>query len=163
MHFNRALLLLPLLAACATPEQYPSLALREAERATGTFQPAVSEPDAPLPPSSVVTDRLAQLTAEAASAHRAFLAAAPQARSAVSAASGSEAGDEAWAQAQLALAALQSARGPAAIALADLDRLYLDAAVEGAATDHIAAARDAVAAQVAEQDTAIAALSGALR
>ena len=53
--------------------------------------------------------------------------------------------------------------GPAMTALADLDRLYVDAAVEGAALDRIGAARDAVAAQVEQQDETISGLSAGLR
>jgi hypothetical protein len=49
------------------------------------------------------------------------------------------------------------------IALADLDRLYVDAAVNGEATDRIAAARDTVAAQVEQEDATIAGLAAALR
>src|SRR5690606_24459962 len=71
MRFNRALLLLPFLAACASPgEEYPSLALREAERATGSFEPAPPEPYVPPPPPAAVLDRLDALAAEAARAHR---------------------------------------------------------------------------------------------
>lgn len=162
MRFNPTLPLLPFLAACATAaDEYPSLALRDAERATGTFRPAASGPEPYAPPAApdAVLDRLARLSAEAATAHQAFLAAVPRTRDAIGAASGSEAGDEAWARAHVALAALEAERSRAMIALADLDRLYVDAAVEGMATGPIAAARDAVAAQVAQQDATVAAFS----
>ena len=162
MHFNCALLLIPLLAAFAAPEgEYPSLALRPAELATGA--PAPTAPAPPPPTPAAVLDRLQQLTAEASAAHQAFLAAAPQARSAVSAAAGAEAGSDAWARAQVALAGVEAARSRAMTALADLDRLYVDAAVEGAALDRIGAARDAVAAQVEQQDETISGLSAGLR
>ena len=76
MRFNRALLLLPLLAACAAPEgEYPSLALRPAELATGAPEPTAPAPPPPTP--AAVLSRLDQLTADAASAHRTFLAQAP--------------------------------------------------------------------------------------
>jgi hypothetical protein len=167
MRFNRALpllTLLPLLAACAAPaDQYPSLALRDAERATGTLQPAEPEPYVPTPPSAATLDRLQQLAARAASANQTFLAALPETRGTVAAARGSEAGGEAWARAQVALAGLGAARSEAMIALADLDRIYVDAAVEGASLDRIAATRDTVAAQVEQQDTAMAELGAALR
>lgn len=162
MRFNHALLLLPLLAACVTPaDQYPSLALRDAERATGAFEPAEPEPYAPPVTPVEVTDRLARLTADAASAHEAFLAATAPTRAAVAAAG--EAGGDTWARAQVALAGLGAARSQAMIALADLDRLYVDAAIEGAATDRIGAARDTVAGQVIQQDATMAALAGSLR
>lgn len=162
MRFNRALLLIPLLGACAAPEgEYPSLALRPAELAVGTPAPAAPAPPPPTP--AAVLGRLDQLTADAASAHRAFLAQAPEVRSAVAAASGAAEGSDAWSQALVALAGLEAARSRAMIALADLDRLYVEAAVEGAALDRIGTARDAVAAQVEQQDATISGLSGSLR
>ena len=48
------------------------------------------------------------------------------------------------------------------VSLADLDRLYVDAATQGEATDRIGAARDEVAALVSSEDGTIAELSGNL-
>lgn len=164
MRFNRALLLLPLLAACGTPEGvYPSLDLRPAERATGTIEPVAAEPYVPPATPAAVLDRLDRLAADAAAAHRAFLAEAPGVRGLVAAARGSEPGSENWARAQVAVAGLEADRSKAMIALADLDRLYVDAAVEGTAIDRIAATRDRVQAQVEEQNGTIEGLVGALR
>ena len=164
MRFNRTLLLLPLLGACATPaEEYPNLAIRDAERATGTFAPAPSAPYVPPPTPAAVVDRLGQLAADAASAHRAFLAEAPAARSAVAAARGAEFGSDSWARASVALAGLEGTRSRAMIALADLDRLMVDAAVEGGELERIVAVRDTVTAQVDEQNATIEALSRTLR
>jgi len=164
MRFNRSLSLLPLLAACATPAgKYPSLDLREAERVSGALEPAEPAPYVPPPTPAAVLGRLEQLTADAASAHHAFLAEAPQVRSKVAAASGADAGSESWAQAQVALAGLEAARSKAMIALADLDRLYVDAALDAAALDRIGPARDRVAAQVAEQNGTIDTLLRSLR
>jgi len=159
MRFNRALPILPFLAACAAPaDQYPSLAMRPAELAIGAPQP---EPEPYVPPATpaAVLERLEQLTAQAAAAHQAFLAAAPGARRAVSAGRGAAQGSEAWALAQTALGGLEAARAPAPIALAELDRLYVDAAVEQSAIDRIGAARETVAQQVEEQDSTIAELA----
>lgn len=164
MRFNRALLLIPLLAACAAPDgEYPSLALRPAERVSGTLEPAEPAPYVPPATPAAVLGRLEQLTADAAGAHRTFLAEAPAVRSKVSAASGAAEGSDAWAEAQVALAGLQAARSKAMIALADLDRLYVDAAVEAAAIERIGAARDTVAAQVDEQNQTIDGLLRSLR
>lgn len=167
MHFGRASLLVLLgssLSACTTAsDAYPSLAIRDVERAAGTMQPA--EPAAyvaPAPPAAVL-DRLDQLAAEAASAHRAFQAEAPRARTAVTAARGAGPGADSWAVAQVAVAGLESTRSRAMIALADLDRIYVDAAVEGLEITRIAAARDRVAAQVDEQNAAIEQMLGDLR
>jgi len=164
MRFNLALPFLPLLAACATPaEEYPSLAPREAERMTGTFAPAPPAPYVAPPTPAAVVDRLDRLAAEAASAHRAFLAEAPAARGAVAAAGGSEVGSDGWARASVALAALEGSRSRAMIALADLDRLMVDAAVTGGELERIVAVRDTVIAQVDEQNAAIEALLRGLR
>ncbi len=163
MRFNRALLLLPLLAACATPEgEYPSLDIRPAERVSGTLEP-VAAPYVPPPTPTAVLDRLEQLAADAASAHRAFVAEAPTARSAVSAASGAEMGSDGWARASVALAGLESTRSRAMIALAELDRLMVDAAVEGGELERIVAVRNTVTAQVDEQNATIEGLLRSLR
>ncbi len=164
MRFNRALVLLPLLAACATPaEEYPSLAIRDAERVSGTFEPAPPTPYVPPATPAAVVDRLAQLAADAASAHRAFLAEAPAARSVIAAAGGAEFGSDGWARASVALAGLEGTRSRAMIALADLDRLMVDAAVEGGELERIVAVRNTVTAQVDEQNATIEGLSRILR
>ena len=49
------------------------------------------------------------------------------------------------------------------IALADLDRLFVDAAVEGTELDRISATRDRVASQVDEQNAAIEGMLSELR
>lgn len=164
MQFGRFCLLALLggsLGACAASDKYPSLAIRDAERATGTLQPPAAA--AYTPPPAAVLDRLDQLAAEAASAHQAFLAEAPQARSTVAAARGADVGAESWARAQVALAGLEASRSRAMIALADLDRLYVDAAVDGTDLARITATRDRVAAQVDEQNATIEAMQGSLR
>ena len=167
MYFGRICLLAALgcsLGACATPsEEYPSLALRPAERVTGTMQPPLPAPYVPPPTPAAVVDRLAQLSGEAASAHRAFLAEAPRARTAVAAARGAQVGAESWSVAQVAVAGLESARSRAMIALADLDRLYVDAAVGGEELTRIGAVRDQVSGQVDEQNATIEGLLGQLR
>lgn len=163
MRFNRALLLLPLLGACASPEgEYPSLDIRPAERVSGTLTPPPA-PYVPPPTPAGVLGRLEQLAADAASAHRAFLAEAPAARSAVAAAGGAEFGSDGWARASVALAGLEGSRSKAMVALADLDRLMVDAAVEGNELDRIVAVRNTVTAQVDEQNATIEGLARALR
>lgn len=166
MHFNWppfAIAVPAALSACAAPaEQYPSLAIRDAERVSGTMAPAAA-PYVPPPTSTAVLGQLDRLVADAAAAHRDFSAAAPATRTAVAAARGSGPGAETWARAQVALAGLQASRSRAMIALADLDRLYVDAAVAEDELARIAAARDTVTAQVAEQDAAIDGLAEGLR
>jgi hypothetical protein len=164
MRFNRALLLLPLLAGCATPsEEYPSLALRDAERVTGSFEPAAPAPYVPPPTPAAVLGRLDQLAVDAASAHRDFLAEAPAASRTIEAASGAEFGSDAWAAGSVALAGLESSRSKAMIALADLDRLMVDAGIEGGELVRIVAVRDTVTAQVNEENATIETLARNLR
>ena len=164
MRCNRAFLLLPLLAGCATvADEYPSLAIRDAERVSGTLEPAAAVPYVPPATPAAVLGRLDQLAAEAAGAHRAFLAEAPAARRAVAAAGSAELGSEGWAVASVAVAGLEGARSRAMIALADLDRLMVDAAVEGSELGRIVAVRDTVTAQVTEQNLTIEGLLHSLR
>lgn len=164
MRFNRALLVLPLLTACATPsDEYPSLAIRDAERVTGTLEPAAPEPYTPPATPPAVIDRLEALAADAANAHRTFLAEVPATRRLVAAARGAEMGSDGWARASVAVAGLEGARSRAMISLADVDRLMVDAAIEGGALERIVAVRDTVTAQVEEQNATIESLLGALR
>lgn len=167
MPFNRSVLPFVLfgsaLAGCSTAsEDYPSLAIREAERVSGTMEAIPPQPYIPPATPAGVVDRLDQLVADAAGANEAFGAEAPGARTLVAAARGAQPGAESWARAQVALANLEASRSRAMIALADLDRLYVDAAVEGAELERIAAARDTVATQVEQQNAAIAALAEGL-
>lgn len=165
MRFSLApVLLLATLGACTTASSdYPSLALRDAERATGTFQPVAAPPYVPPPTPAAVLDRLDQLAAQATSAHRAFQANTAGVRTLVSGARGTTPGSEAWARAQVAVAGLQADRSRAMIALADLDRLMVDAALQGAELERIVSVRDGVTAQVEDQDRVIDALLADLR
>src|SRR5690606_37925854 len=120
MRFNRALLLAPLLAACATPDgDYPSLASREAARVAGASEPEAPSPYVPPPSPATVVDQLGRLEAEAASAHQAFLAETAAARRTVASAQGAAFGSDGWARASVAIAGLEGARSRAMIALAD--------------------------------------------
>jgi len=153
-----------LLASCAgAPEgAYPSLAIRDIERVSGTL--AAPEPlPAPEPPAPATLLRLDDLTDQASAAHARFLEAAPAAGRLTQEAGA--VGTEGWARGQVALADLQAIRSQAMIALADLDRLYVDAVTErgGGAVQPIATARDSVGAMIAEEDRVIATLAAGLR
>jgi hypothetical protein len=149
-----------LATACAGPGKYPSLATREAERATGTLQPAAPEPYAPPTTPAETLDRLGTLSAEAKAAHQAFLAAADRARGPAAAARGTGEGSNAWSVAQIALADVESSRSATMIALAELDRLYVDTELAGGDLSRIGPARDEAAALVAAEDAALDALRG---
>lgn len=146
-----------LLAACATPDEgYPSLAIRDTERVSGSME---VEPAPPLPePSAATIASVDEIAATARAAHARFLAAEPEARSVAAAAAGSGRGSEAWSRAQVAIADLESIRSQAMIALADLDRIYVDAATSAQATQRISATRSEVDALVAQENAAIQAL-----
>lgn len=158
---NRARLafLVPLIALAACAGQggdYPSLAVRDAERWTGTMAAGAAQPYVPAPPGAPTLERTVQLAAEARSIHTDFLAAVPNARSRVAAAQGT--GSESWAVAQVALADLEARRSRVMVALADLDLIYADASSAGEAIAPVADDRDAVAAMVDEESALIAEL-----
>jgi len=149
-------------AACASaPGDYPSLAIRDAERVSGTLQPA--EPYVPTPVAPVVLANAQALVQQAGAAHESFLGQLAGARSAVQTARGAGFGSEPWAVASVAIAGLETERSRAMIALADLDRLAVAAATEGGALGELATAQARVDAMVAEETATIDDLLAALR
>ncbi len=152
-----SLALFPLLAACAaTGEGYPTLATRDIERMGGAMEVEPAPPPPPPAPATLAT--LEELEATARAAHAEFLAAAPRARTLAAAASGAARGSERWAVAQVAIADLESTRSEAMIALADLDRIFVEAATSAQSTDSITAVRSDIDALVAEEDAVIGSL-----
>jgi len=113
------------LSGCASAD-YPSLAIRPAERISGTAQPVTPQPappTAPVVPSASVSGRAAQLVAQAQAAHRRFLGRRAETERLVGSARGSTVASEAWSVATIAVSGLESARSDAMIALAELDGL----------------------------------------
>jgi hypothetical protein len=149
-----------LLGACsANPDRYPSLAVRDAERVTGTFDPAqrpAPEPVAPV--ADAIT--LDALVARADAAHKRFLDSAPGTTRLVESSQGLGPESNEWSRAQTALADLQSHRSDAAIALGDIDLLAAEAATTFAPREEIAAAQAKVSAWVDEQDRTLTRLVG---
>lgn len=135
-----------LTGACASESgRYPSLAIRDAERVQGNAEPV--EPEAPQlveAPSKDLLSRLEQLKGQAATAHRAFMAASPAAERQISSARGAAVASSAWVSAQVALSDLETSRSKLMIALAELDSLHVSAEIEGGARAAISAARDDV-------------------
>ena len=155
------LALLTLTGGCASQtSDFPSLAIRDVELAAGRL----AVPDVPPPPAPprAALDRLVPLMAEARAAHAAFNVAAEQATTRVRAASGAASGSESWSVAQVALADLRTRRSTAMIALADLDRLYVDASSAGESTAEIAPVRGEVAELIAQEDRLLDTLIGGL-
>ncbi|WP_157075185.1 hypothetical protein [Erythrobacter sp. AP23] len=158
-----------LLAGCASTasDRYPSLAIRDVERAEGTFEPVPSPrldvPEVEVDLAGGLEARLAALLGHAQAAHTDFTSAVPAAERRVEAAAGSAMGSDSWAAAQVALADLDSARSNAAIALGDLDILFTAATVQAEDAAAIAATRDAVVALVAEEDAVLERLRARVR
>ncbi|MEX0341196.1 MAG: hypothetical protein AB3N06_01285 [Erythrobacter sp.] len=158
-----------LLAGCSgtAGDRYPSLAIRDVERAEGTFEPVPGKrldvPAVEVDLAGGLDARLAALLTQAEAAHASFTSAVPTAESRVRAAAGSAIGSDSWAAAQVALADLDSARSTAAIALGDLDILFTAATVHAEDAAAIAATRDAVAALVAQEDAVLERLRARVR
>ena len=125
------------------------------------MQPPPAEPVL-TPPAPATLDRLAQLTADAEASHKAFLSQVAGARPTLTAGRGAASGGDAWARAEAALADVRAARAKTMVPLADLDRLYVDAATQGEATDRIGAARDRVTSLVSAEDATVSELSADL-
>ncbi len=122
-----AAIALPLtLAACASAGgDYPSLAIRDAERASGSAMPVQPAPVPPPPPIATGTSqRIAQALDQARKAHASFVAGTASAARIVSAARGARARADSWIAAQVALADLQSLRSQAVIAQADVELMF---------------------------------------
>lgn len=158
-----------LLGACASASDArpPSLATRPGERVSGN---AEVPPAPPPPPATAATgDKLTTIVAQARAAHGRFGQRQASADRASRAAQGAGVASEAWSVAQIELAALESARSEAMVAMADLDSLHIAAQDAAVATggsgdvDATGAARDAVAALIAEEDSTLAAYRGRLR
>lgn len=151
------------LSACASSgDDYPSLAIRDVERAQGQFEPIpvapIDVPEVPRNYEGSLDARLAMLVEAASSAHQRFTASAPAARRTVARTGRAAVGSNDWGAAQVALADLSSIRSDTAIALADLDILHIAAAVAAEDRAQIDAARSAVIAMVEEEDATLAEL-----
>ena len=159
------------LAGCATGGNYPSLALRDAERVGGSAAAAPSESDVPVVLPPVGTDtatRIERLVDAAREAHAGFERKESATRRAVSSARGASVASDSWISAQVALADLQSSRSATVTALAELDGMYVDARAAETATvsptaQAIESARDTVQQWVSQENEALASLAGNLR
>ncbi|MEE4453778.1 hypothetical protein [Novosphingobium resinovorum] len=164
-------LLLPIgIAACSAGGTYPSLAIRDVERPSGSAAAAQGEAQAPLPalpPASAdLVTRLAGLVKVAQEADGRFQSNRPAAERAVGSAGAT--GSDSWSTASVALARLESSRSSAMAALAELDVLYADArdkapVEESPASAAIGDARTQVAALLDAQDKVLAGLTARLR
>lgn len=153
------------LGACAsTQDDYPSLAIRDVERAEGQFEPVEVDPlDIPPVPVPAAADgnlasQLAALVASARRSHAAFEEAVPDTRNRVNEGAGAAVGSNSWGAAQIALAGLESARSDSAVVLGDLDTLHIAATLSAEERESITLARAEVLQLIAEEDEVLSIL-----
>ncbi|WP_435418121.1 hypothetical protein WAB17_00670 [Parerythrobacter aurantius] len=148
-----------LLAACAAPQgDYPSLQIRPAERIDPDAEAPPPPPAAPVPAAILAQAEALERRAEAADGS--FQRMAPRASSAAQSARGAAIASDAWVEAQVAIAMLDSQRSETAAALADLEVLYTDRAIRLEEVAPLDAIRADVARILAAQDTTLARLKG---
>lgn len=153
--FLAAMMAAALLTGCAgDKDRYPSLAIRDAERAVGAFAPAPGNTAEPIRPVASVAD-LSALTERAQESHRQFRAAQGGVSRLVESARGQGIESNVRQRALVALADLTAMRSDTTMAVGDLDLLKAEAATTFAPTDDIDAARALVSALLNEQDSAL--------
>lgn len=146
-----------LLAGCAgSGDKYPSLAIRDAERAQGQFSPVAPDPE-PVRPVVSPAD-LDVLIARASESHAEFVRAEGGARTLVEQALGQSIESNVRQRALVALADLATMRSETALPMADLDLLRAEAATTFAPTAEIDEARQTVQALLADEDGTLDAL-----
>jgi hypothetical protein len=109
------------MSACVPQGEFPSLAMRPAERLISTEAPARPQPVVPSDPA--LRQRIAEFQRLAAEGARAFDATFGTTATAVGAAGGEA--SESWVEAQQAVSRLETTREPTTRALAELDRLAI--------------------------------------
>lgn len=131
-----------LIAACAGDKgQYPSLAIRDVERAGGLIDTGPPVEPVPLNIAPIIpSSSIAQLVEQARASHNDFLAREPSVRSLATGARGTGRDSDVRGRAIIALADLTSLRSRTEIPLADLDLLIAER------TNRFESAEDAIAA-----------------
>ena len=153
-------------ACTSTQGDYPSLAIRDVERAQGSFEPTESRrldvPEVEVDLEGGVEARLGALVGAARTAHETFLDLMPEARRRVGAAGSRSVASDAWGAAQVSVAELEAARSQVAIPLGDLDAIYVSQTVQAEQSAQVVAARDQVLGWIAEEDAVLAELGARL-
>lgn len=149
--------------AAAAGNGSPSLAKRAIE---GTWNVPVTAPP-PTPPGPLPADlagRLARWDSDARSADAAFQAERPEAERLVAAAAGAGIASESWVVGQQALSRLQATRAAITLALADMDRLYIERSIDEAVDGlpEIYALRDRLVELIAAEDIVLVRLQDQL-
>ena len=155
------IVLAAMLGGCAAADgRYPSLAVRDAERVSGTINPSAPDIQTPITPLNLAPIKAAIARAEAANSK--FASQTVEVRTLVAAARGSGLDSDRRSHALAALAGLTSLRGQTALALADIDLLEAKAASGFERTQEIREAQSAVVRLVMAQDEALDSLSAQL-
>ena len=149
------------LSGCAANTgRYPSLSIRDAERAVGQFTPAA--PDNPPEPAGADGDparidstRVDRALETARIANARFGDSQPGTANLIEAAGAAPGDEDLQSRALVSLAALSSLRSQTARALADLDQLDADAAGSFAARETITDAQMQIAGLVQQQDAVL--------
>ena len=149
------------LVSCAADSgRYPSLTVRDAERAVGQFSPAA--PDNPPEPAGAQEDAaridgaaIDDALDAARGAHARFEQSEPATTRLVEAARANPGDEDLQSRALVSLAGLSSLRSQTARALADLDQLGADAAGSFAPRDSFTSAQMQIAGLVQQQDAVL--------
>ena len=152
------------LSGCAGGgDEYPSLAIRDVERAQGQLEPVpVPQLDVPTFDFEALPGPGAAMSA-ARAGDAAFRAALPSARRTIAAGRSAGRDSDARAAASVALAVLESRHSDTVIALAQLDTLLAAAQIEARERTDIVSARGEAARLVEQQDAILASLRSQLR
>ena len=146
------------LAGCASADgRYPSLAVRDAERAQGTLSP--SPPDEPFVIGVTDAEALFAPHTKASETHALFNEQLGDVTELVRASSGLGPEDDRRARALVGLASLTSLRGQTALALSDLDQLEAAAATQFKRTNEINDLQASIQKMIAQQDAALDSLT----
>lgn len=152
-------LIATVVTACAgDKDAYPSLAIRDLERAS----PAPASPAPPTPLSGTTARELRDLTQQAQAANQEFLAAQPEALQLARAASGTARESDIRARALVAAAGLSTLRGKTSVALSRIDQLEASSAAQFVELAEIRAAQAEIKGMIAVQDQALSSLKRSL-
>lgn len=145
------------LSGCAaSSEKYPSLAIRDFERAAENS--VINESGSAPMLSAKLSAALQDARELAASRNADFNGALAGVRSKIAATRGSGPNSNAWGEAQIALADLSRHRSQTAVALGNIDMIVAEASADLVDVGHEQAIQSEVAAMLAQQDRALAQL-----
>lgn len=161
LHFHLGALLALTVGGCASTDgRYPSLAIRDAERAQGTLTP--SPPEQPAVVGITDLDGLMAPLVRARKIDAEFAAQKDEVNALILASSGLGPDDDRRARALIGYAELTSLRGQTALALSDLDQLEAAAAIQFKRPKDINDLQASIQRMLAQQDEALDSLSETL-